>query len=198
MNNNRVILTDVDGVLLNWEEGFAVWMEHQGHIPNPDHKSWYDMNKHYDLSRNQIFKLIMEFIDSAAIGFLPPLRDAQVGVQTLTKQGYRFVAVTSVGNGDKVKALRERNLAKLFGKDTFKDVICLDLGGCKRDALSQLAKQYKGNYWIEDKIENLDVGVERGFTGLLMEHKFNMHYEGAGRIVKNWHDIVNIIHTDNA
>ena len=26
--NQKVILTDCDGVILDWEEGFAVWMEH--------------------------------------------------------------------------------------------------------------------------------------------------------------------------
>ena len=27
----KIILTDCDGVVLDWEEGFSVWMEHHGH-----------------------------------------------------------------------------------------------------------------------------------------------------------------------
>ena len=26
----KIIVCDVDGVLLNWEDAFQVWMEHQG------------------------------------------------------------------------------------------------------------------------------------------------------------------------
>ena len=27
----KIILTDCDGVVLDWEEGFSIWMEHHGH-----------------------------------------------------------------------------------------------------------------------------------------------------------------------
>ena len=38
----KVIVTDCDGVLLDWEEGFGVWMEHNGHNIVPDGKLIYD------------------------------------------------------------------------------------------------------------------------------------------------------------
>ena len=28
--SKKIIVTDVDGVLLNWEDAFQIWMEHQG------------------------------------------------------------------------------------------------------------------------------------------------------------------------
>ena len=31
MKKDKIILTDCDGVLLDWEEGFSVWMELHGH-----------------------------------------------------------------------------------------------------------------------------------------------------------------------
>ena len=30
IKKDKIILTDIDGVILDWEEGFSVWMEHQG------------------------------------------------------------------------------------------------------------------------------------------------------------------------
>ena len=27
----KYIITDIDGVVLDWEEGFSVWAEHHGH-----------------------------------------------------------------------------------------------------------------------------------------------------------------------
>ena len=31
MKKDKIILTDIDGVVLDWEEGFNVWMQHHGH-----------------------------------------------------------------------------------------------------------------------------------------------------------------------
>jgi hypothetical protein len=44
------------------------------------------------------------------------------------------------------------------------------------------------NYWIEDKIENAELGVKFGLDSILVEHGFNMHYEGIPRF-KNWKQI---------
>ena len=30
---NKIILTDCDGVVLDWEFAFSNWMEHRGHFP---------------------------------------------------------------------------------------------------------------------------------------------------------------------
>ena len=31
MKKSKIILTDCDGVVLDWEEGFPIWMEIHGH-----------------------------------------------------------------------------------------------------------------------------------------------------------------------
>jgi FMN phosphatase YigB (HAD superfamily) len=41
----KLIFTDVDGVLLNWEYAFSEWMQHQGHVPVEGHKDHYDIAK---------------------------------------------------------------------------------------------------------------------------------------------------------
>jgi|TARA_R110000803_G_scaffold41704_2_gene89545 FMN phosphatase YigB (HAD superfamily) len=186
---NKIILTDCDGVCLDWEEGFSVWMEHHGHEKVDGYQFVYSIGKRYGISNNQAHKLIRQFNESAAIGFLPPLRDAQYFIRKLSEQhGYKFIAVTSLSTDPYAKELRERNLAKLFG-DAFIECICLPTGADKDDILASLAIKYKGNYWIEDKPENVTAGTTVGLRGILVEHGHNMTAKIDGFVAKTWENI---------
>jgi FMN phosphatase YigB (HAD superfamily) len=197
VKNSKVILTDVDGVLLDWEEGFTVWMEHHGHKAVDGYKLMYKIGERYGISNNEGHRMVRLFNESAAIGFLPPLRDAQYYAKMLAeKHGYRFLAVTSLSTDEYAKELRVRNLNKLFG-DVFIDVICLDTGADKDEVLLKLSKTYPhNNFWIEDKPENADAGVAVGFNSILVEHGHNMDYTGDATVVKNWEDIYKLV-TEN-
>jgi len=194
--NQKIILTDVDGVLLNWEFAFNEWMEFNGYTPVDDHKQHYNIQKRYTLpSNNHGHKLIREFNASAAVGFLPPHRDAQYYVKMLhERHQYRFVALTSLSKDPYAQKLRERNLNKLFG-EVFDQVICLDTGAKKDQELAELAERYGKCFWVEDHPDNLDAGICVGLKGLLMEHKHNLDYQGRGTVVRNWEEIYNIVTT---
>jgi len=188
-DKSKVILTDIDGVMLNWEEAFHVWMEHQGHVNDERYRFSYYVEDRFGITRDTGMEMVRRFNQSAAIGFLPPLRDAQYYVKQMVHQGYRFLAVTSLGTDPYAIQLRERNLKKLFGENAFLDIICLDTAAPKTAILRELSTQYPGNIWIEDKTENAQEGLELGFDSLIMEHAFNMDYQGDARIVKNWQEI---------
>ena len=193
IKKNKIILTDIDGVVLDWEEGFSVWMEHHGHELVEDYQFMYNIGDRYGMSHEAGSKLVKQFNESAAIGFLPPLRDAQFFVKKLNEQhGFYFLAITSLSLDPYAKQLRERNLKKLMG-DAFIDVICLDTGADKDEILAEYGAKYKGNYWIEDKPENLKAGVDNGLSGILMEHGHNMDYTGNANVVKNWLEIHDLI-----
>tara|TARA_B100000900_G_C20555300_1_gene706551 strand:+ start:544 stop:1134 length:591 start_codon:yes stop_codon:yes gene_type:complete len=193
MNKNKIILTDCDGVVLDWEEGFSIWMEHHGHTKVEGYQYVYSIGDRYGLTREQGNKLVKQFNESAAIGFLPPLRDAQYFVKKLHEQHqYKFICITSLSLDPYAKYLRERNLKKLMG-DAFIDVVCLDTGADKDTILQEYGENYPGNYWIEDKPENVNWGIDAGLNGILIEHGHNLDYEGNATIVKNWEEIYNII-----
>ena len=190
----KYIITDIDGVVLDWEEGFSVWAEHHGHTKVDGYQFKYSIGDRYGLTHQQGNQMVKTFNESAAIGFLPPLRDAQFFIKKLHEQHrYKFIALTSLSLDPYAKALRERNLAKLMGKYAFSKVICLDTGADKDEALERLAKKYKGSYWIEDKPVNLEAGVNVGFKGILLEHGHNMDSNVNGYVAKNWEDIYNHI-----
>lgn len=190
---DRVILTDADGCLLNWEYAFAVWMETHGFSKVPGAEFNYNIDQRYNIPREQGKKLIKIFNENAAIGFLPPLRDAMYYVKRLHEEhGYVFHCITSLSLDPNAKKLREMNLAKLFGETAFEKVICLDTGADKTEAL--IPYRDSQCWWIEDKPENALVGQKLGLRSILVEHGHNMYnYHQDIPIVKNWKEIYNII-----
>lgn len=194
IDKNKVILIDCDGVVLDWEFAFHTWMEQKGYDRKEDAKLIYNISKQYDLPSNDFgHNLVREFNQSAAIGFLPPLRDAQHYLKLLAeKHGYRFLCVTSLSKDPCAQELRTRNLKKLFG-DIFVDFIYLDTGADKDEVLEELSQEYVGNYWVEDKPENAEAGAVCCFKSILIEHGHNMNTSGSFTTVANWEQVYNII-----
>ena len=188
----KLILVDADGVLLDWEYAFSVWIEEHGHEKQPGSEFIYDIGERYGISRDQGRKLIKLFNESAAIGFLPPLRDAMYYVKRLHEEhGYIFHCITSLSLDINAGRLREMNLRKLFGKTAFEQIICLDTGAHKHDALAEY--QDSGCWWVEDKPENAEVGHALGLKSILMEHGHNMNYLCSYPVVKNWKEIFDLV-----
>ena len=188
-NRKNLILTDADGVCLDWEWAFNVYMQEHGFEEVPGSKLNYDMSVRYGIPRDQVVKLIRIFNESAAIGFLPAQRDAMYYIKKLhEKHGYVFHCITSLSLNPNAQKLREMNLHKLFGPTAFERIVCLDTGAHKDDAL----EEYEGTglLWLEDKVENAETGYQFGLNPLLMIHGHNMnHYHPGVTPVKNWQEI---------
>lgn len=184
----KLILTDCDGVLLNWEYAFCCWMEDRG--CNPIRSDVYDMAVRYGKTKAEMKSLIKIFNESAAIGFLPPQRDAMHYVKKLHEEhGFVFRVITSLSLDPYAKKLRVRNLDKLFGS-AIDDVICLDTGADKDEALEPYRDS--GLVWIEDKLENAELGVELGLNSILVEHEHNMDQKDIP-LAKNWKEIYEMV-----
>ena len=192
-NLDKLILVDADGVLLDWEYAFNIWMQEHGFEEVPGSKLSYEMDERYGIPKEQVRKLIRLFNESAAIGFLPALRDAMYYVKRLHEEhGYRFHCITSLSTDPNAVRLREMNLAKLFGKTAFERVLCLPTGADKNEALEEYRDT--GCYWIEDKPVNAEAGHAVGLRSLVIEHGHNLHYYHEHiTLVKNWRDVYQII-----
>lgn len=182
------ILTDCDGVLLNWEYAFNTWMVRHGYKEVPDAHKYYDMGERYGLKPDEKKKLVKFFNESASIGYLPPLRDAMHYVDKLhRKHGAVFHVITSLSLEPSAQQLRINNLNKLFGSTVFEKFVFLDTGADKDEALEQYRNSC--DIWIEDKVENAELGYDMGLDSLIMEHGFNMNYEGPCKLVRNWKEV---------
>ena len=192
-NPQSLILVDADGVILDWEYAFSVWMEQHGFVKTEGSQFIYDIGKRYGIDHEQGRKLIKIFNESAAIGFLPPLRDAMYYVKRLHEEhGYVFHCITSLSLDANAGKLREMNLRKLFGKTAFEKITCLETGADKNDALEPYRDS--GCWWVEDKPENAEVGHKLGLRSILVEHGHNMnHVNEQIPVVKNWREIYEII-----
>ena len=186
---SNLILTDVDGVLLNWEYAFDTWMQTHGHRKVEGGEFKYNIGKRYNIDDDRAKQQIKYFNESAAIGFLPPLRDAMHYVRKLHEEhGYIFHAITSLSNDENSCKLREMNLKKLFGETVFEKFIYLDTGANKDHVLRKYRN--KDLYWIEDKIDNCIAGLNVNLKPLLMEHGHNMDFEHPEiPRVKNWREV---------
>jgi len=189
---NKVILTDCDGVLLNWEASFTTWMAQKGY--NKIDADEYDVAKSYGLSKAESKPLVRQFNESAWMGYLPALRDARSGVAKLVEAGYEFVCITSLSLDENAKKARVRNLQAIFGEDVFtmENVVCLDTGADKDEALAEYAGL--GLWWIEDKTENAKLGVAMGLNTILVNHGHNQDCDNTNiKRVANWAEIVSIV-----
>lgn len=183
----KLILTDCDGVLLDWEVAFEQWMEQHGHKKVV--QATYDISKTYGIEKSEGKRLVREFNESAWMGFLPAFRDARSGVAKLVEQGYKFVVITSLSLDEKARMLRISNLKNIFGKDVFVDVICLDTGADKDEELVKYKDS--GLWWIEDKPENAECGLKYGLKPILIEHNHNRDHDVEGiEYAEDWDDIV--------
>ena len=195
-NLNRVILTDCDGVLMNWEYAMNVWMQTQGYKIVEDGQQYYDMKDRYNLPSSVGRRLVRQFNQSAAMGFLPPLRDAMYYVDLLhRKHGYTFHMITALSNNEHAQLLRIQNCKKLFGETAFTKFIFCDTGEDKDEVLEPYRDS--GLIWIEDKLLNAQTGDRLGLESIMVEHAHNMNNDEFPTFA-TWKDIYEYITGESA
>ena len=170
----KIILTDCDGVLLKWEDGFDRFMKSKGHDRIIDTEAEYSMALRYGIPMRRAQEYVNEYNESSMMTNLEAFADSVEYVGELAKQGFRFIAVTSLSDKPEAKVYREENLKNLFG-DIFDEVVCLATGASKAHVLMRWADT--GYYWIEDHMRQAEAGYEAGLRTILIRHPYNMHYE---------------------
>ena len=192
--SDKVILVDVDGVLLDWEYAFTMWMAKHGYEVQEGFESDYHVGRRYGLEHMEKERLVRMFNESAWIRKLPPLRDAIKYVRKLHEDhGYVFRVISSLSDDNYAQHLRTKNLIEMFGPSVFETFTYLDTGADKDEALAP----YAGTacWWIEDKPENANLGDSLGLESVLMSHHHNENSEVHSMVtrVKNWKEIYELI-----
>lgn len=189
----HVILTDCDGVLLNWDAHFDEWMAAHNYKTVEKKSTHYDISIRYGIPKPRKDELVRAFNEGANIGFLPPHRDAVKYVRRLHEEyGYVFRVITSLSTSPWAIRLREKNLKDLFGT-AIEQVICLDTGADKDNVLEPYRD--KGMIWVEDKPANALLGHNLGLKTFLMLHDHNVGDSGPYTRVHNWKEIYEHIAT---
>tara|TARA_B100001063_G_scaffold231241_1_gene245188 strand:+ start:223 stop:789 length:567 start_codon:yes stop_codon:yes gene_type:complete len=181
MKEQKYILTDIDGVCLDWQKQFEKFLQ----FHHPDKDPTADPTAR----RLTLEDEMNQFIGSAWQGFCEPLRDAVDILKKFKKEGYEVHGCTAMGFDPYAIALRKINLETYF-PNVFDKLDTTQTGAnlTKEDWLSQ----YRGKdcVWVEDKWINALAGASMGITTFLMKQPYNAH-NNDDRIhkVDNWQQI---------
>jgi FMN phosphatase YigB (HAD superfamily) len=188
--SDKVILTDVDGVLLDWEFHFYRWLEKtEGFHRLSGH---YNVAKAIGVEQKTGARYVNLFNRSEEMKTLSPLRDAIKYVRKLHEEhGYIFHVITSQTNCKLAQEYRKENLRNVFGDTMWEGFTILNTGQDKDEVL----KEWEGTecFWIEDKAANIEMGNQVGLRGILMDHAWNANNTYECERVKTWKEIYNII-----
>jgi FMN phosphatase YigB (HAD superfamily) len=201
--SNRIILTDVDGVLLEWEHHFTKWMlqrtlfdersaRYHPHRLLPDKQNTYEMAERFGVTKEEIRKEIREFNRSAWMGTQRPMLESQTWVKLLAAEGWTLIPITSQTSDIPAQQLRKKRMGELFGAHVFTNYHILGTGADKDGALAEFHDT--GLYWVEDKPHNALAGLKYGLKPILIDHPYNRDFEHPDIIrVNNWKDIHGLV-----
>ena len=204
--SNRIILTDVDGVLLEWEQHFSDWMLQRSYYNDKGKKIYpytlldgkentYEMAERFGLTIPQIRKEIREFNKSAWMATQSPMPDSQTWVKLLHAEGWTLIPITSQTSDIPAQEVRKKRLTELFG-DIFYNYHILDTGQDKDSVLAEFHNT--GLYFVEDKPKNALAGLNFGLKPILIDHLYNRDFKHPDVIrVNNWKQIHEILVNEN-
>lgn len=188
---SKLILTDVDGVLLDWITPFESWMDSKGYA-KVNH-SEYDIEQIYGISLQEAIVLFEEYHESSLMESLPSWEDAKEYTYKLhNDHGYRFHCITAVPSTTTVYNMRKRNLESVFGDSAIAQLDCVGSSKNKRPVLEMYRDT--GMFWIEDVFPNAVMGADLGLTSILIDYHYNSNvHDQRIKKVKTWKEIYDLI-----
>jgi beta-phosphoglucomutase-like phosphatase (HAD superfamily) len=192
----KILLSDADGVLVQWNKAFYSFMDANGYTVVPEHKDNYHVHERYGIELKEQWKLVREFNEGPIIENLEPFADSVQYINQLVEDGFKIVIVTSLSNAPQAIEYRTKNLHKIFGS-VFEEIKCLPIGSIKYKEL--LRWKDKGYFWIEDHEHQAIAGYQAGLRAVLIDHPYNQHFftEDFARVSNHrpWEEIYNLVRT---
>ena len=171
---SRTILSDADGVLLEWNKPFNEFMAAKGFPQQPNTDWFYSIPSRHDCDPATAHRLIAEFNEGDYMRNLKPFADSVEYVRILKELDFKFIIITSLSDSEAAYNNRKYNLDRVFG-DAIEELICLKTGIDKYHALQRW--EGSGHFWIEDHMRNAEAGHELGLKPILVSHPYNAHYK---------------------
>ena len=187
------LLIDVDGVILDWNLGFELWMKERGYKKKVE--STYDLSDAYEMDKTEIHTLGYEYCHSEDFARIPAFRDAPFYLDRIAVKFELYIhAISAVYDDKKSYAARWSNIKHFYPTDFW----TLTHTITSENKLQHLLK-YKdsGCFWIEDHMPNALMGLECGLRPILMDHPYNRdeNHPDIPR-VSSWKEIYTIIKSD--
>lgn len=182
--SKKVFVTDVDGVLFNWQQGFFNWLnKYYDKRPRSEGSDSYYLEEWFDdLSHNDVIRFVEAFNQSKHAYDLPLIPHAKEALEFLSNE-YDIFALTAFSACKDGAGWRTEHLEQEFGK-SIKGVIVLPLGSSKKDALAAL----RPDVFIDDHVRYIEEANELGIDTIIMDYRHNRHIEG--RRISSWKELI--------
>lgn len=184
------MLTDVDGVLLNWIDAFENNMKKQGYESNPIFSGdmGIPIEKMFNIPRSEAIQKIYEFNRSEHMYNLDVMPGAVEAIKKIYTKYNRIHIITACG--EEAKNARIYNLRNKFG-DIFEAIHFVEIEKSKKKILLNY-QNYK-SYFIEDNYKHALDAKELGLRPIILKN--NKVYDDMPSY-RTWSGILNYLEID--
>ena len=165
-NKPKILLTDLDGVYIDWFSGFVSYMKSIGYTATAGVPTIYNMTDIFPMLKKP-WEHIKDFQQSQFYAELKPYEDAKKVYKELYDAGVQIFAITSCGTESETVRMR-RDFIDAQG--IFTDAMMLGLGESKLDAL----RHFNTGVFIDDLPAMVVDGTKAGHTSLLKTMPYNL------------------------
>ena len=158
--DHKVILTDIDGVVFDWHTQFVNWMEMQGYKSTGMKHHDADIHLEFGIDYQEAVVKKEEFNTNMISSTLEPYGEADIWINKLYEEDYRFIGLTSFSDKPIAQYYRYLNLEDYFPTDCFASMIFLSPGETKREVLEQFSAT--NLIYVEDRILNVNSALRLG------------------------------------
>jgi 5'(3')-deoxyribonucleotidase len=187
----KIILCDVDGVLVDWFSQFPYFIKSKGLCVEESLRrysagEWVTLENSLGVTPEHAAELMEEFCTSEHIRYLTAMPDA-IAVVNRLKHKYDFIGVTAISNHPDTIKYRMENLDFWF-PGAFSKMHCV---GCNASKLATLMK-YDHTFWIDDSPHHVHEGVLAGHTSIRLVRD-SREDQSSSFMTDSWYGIENYL-----
>lgn len=187
---DKILLTDLDDTVLEWNSAFLPFLEDLGYVRYDRVTDSFLYEHMYDLSSQEINKLIEDFQHSCFFENLSPSNNAQEILPKFKEMGYKIVGISAAANTAISLKNRWLNISVHF-PNTFDEIYHTSGSENKRPYLGR----FKKAVWVEDNHFCAIEGVNQGHDTYLITKPHNQKsISNKFRRVNCWRDIWGHLH----
>jgi FMN phosphatase YigB (HAD superfamily) len=190
----KLLLVDVDGVLLDWIGGFATWIRKYQFSDHSQYKfatTGVKLLEDGPIPKEIVTNYIKLFNSSLEFGYLNAIEGAKKGLNHLYKKEWEIVTLSSFSDDELAFAAREDNIHDHFGH-VFSDCDHLPLDASKKASLQYYRDTYPDHLilFIDDSPQHVIDALEVGIDAKLFVRPHNNQHDLVRDYGVNWNDIV--------
>ena len=191
---NKILLTDIDEVLLDWSWSFENFLKKEKNlIFEHKLKNYYDFEKWSGKPFEEIWSYVDEFCSNKDYyRNIPVFQCAKEVLPELHKKGWDIIPISAAPNLEHVKENRKYNLENHFGYIFKKIHLTGDKNNTSKNCKIKTLCQYESTYFVEDSPSQLEKCLTTNHNIIIMDYEYNKHIKHNNR-VKNWYEIYDIL-----